>query len=94
MFSQKVKVGRGMAGMKVVLVLRGGWLCCKVVCTVVLCLLPYGCRTWVIPLCCKGPYCKAGKLLGQAFSHKLSLAVVNPPQTGVEGYSTSMKRNC
>lgn len=62
--------------MKVVLVLR------VIVLTVVycgLCLLPYGCRTWVVPLCCNGPHCKAGELLGQALSQELPLAVVKSP---------------
>lgn len=31
LYSQKRKVGREVASMEVVLVLRGGWLCCKVV---------------------------------------------------------------
>lgn len=62
--------------MKVVLMLREGGCAAKLLCIVVPCLLLYGCGTWLIPLGCKGLYCKAGELLGQALSHKLSLAVV------------------
>lgn len=49
-----------------------GGCAAKLLCTVVLCLLPYGCRPWAIPPCCTGPYCKAGELLCQALSHGLS----------------------